>query len=106
LTDVGAVASPSGPNGIGSLPPSLRVLIAEDSVTLQKLYLYNFGREGIKPAIANNGKEAVELTKAQDFDIILLDVLMPEMSGEGMPLLYGLQCLRLLWLAMMQRRCG
>jgi CheY-like chemotaxis protein len=58
------------------------VLIAEDSTTLQKLYVYNFSREGIEPVIANNGREAVELASSRPFDVMLLDVLMPEVSGD------------------------
>lgn len=65
---------------IGDLS-GVRVLIAEDNKTNQLVtsrYLQHYGCEF---EIANNGIEAVEKLMANDFDIILMDISMPEMNG-------------------------
>ncbi|MFQ3578742.1 MAG: ATP-binding protein [Bacteroidales bacterium] len=59
----------------------LTILIAEDNLTNQKyiknlLLLYN-----LKPYIVNNGLEALEAVHNNNFDIILMDLNMPEMNG-------------------------
>jgi CheY-like chemotaxis protein len=67
----------------GAIPvEDVRILIAEDhemnQVFMQKL----FKNLGIKHyAIANNGREAVEILSAQNFDLVLMDCHMPEMNG-------------------------
>ncbi len=62
------------------LPP-LRVLLAEDSVVNQKLALGLLEKHGHTVTIANNGKEAIHLWESQGFDVVLMDVQMPEMDG-------------------------
>lgn len=59
----------------------LRILYAEDDMINQKLGQAVFMNEGHEIIIANNGSEAVELFQQQDFDLILMDVQMPEMDG-------------------------
>ena len=60
---------------------SLRILLAEDSLVNQKLAVGLLERQGHSITVANNGKEAVALAGLQDFDVILMDVQMPEMDG-------------------------
>ncbi len=60
---------------------SLRVLLAEDNVvnqTLAQRLLHKFGHE---VDIANNGKEAVAMWRGTSYDLILMDVDMPELNG-------------------------
>jgi len=59
----------------------LRILLAEDSLVNQKLAMGLLKRHGHNIQIANNGNEAVAAVKEHDFDIILMDVQMPEMDG-------------------------
>ena len=59
----------------------LRVLVAEDHPVNQKLVLSFLQRLGHSVRIASNGIEAVEAARTERFDIILMDVEMPEMDG-------------------------
>jgi CheY-like chemotaxis protein len=59
----------------------LRILIAEDNLTNQKIATRILTKLGYQPDIANNGKEVMEMISQDHYDIILMDVLMPEMSG-------------------------
>ena len=59
----------------------LRVLAAEDNVVNQlvlKTLLHQFG---IQPVIVNNGREAVEAWESGSWDLVLMDVQMPDMDG-------------------------
>lgn len=60
---------------------NLRVLVAEDNLINQKVTLNQLKNMGIEAEIANNGVEAVEACKKGQFDIVLMDVQMPEMDG-------------------------
>ncbi len=62
-------------------PSGLRVLLAEDSLYNQKLAVALLERKGHHVVVANNGTEAVGLARAQPFDLILMDIQMPEMDG-------------------------
>ena len=62
------------------LPP-LQVLLAEDSLANQKLAIGLLKRWGHTVTVANNGREAVALASQRKFDLILMDVQMPEMDG-------------------------
>ncbi|RLB03410.1 MAG: hypothetical protein DRG55_00355 [Deltaproteobacteria bacterium] len=59
----------------------LKVLLAEDNPVNQKLALKLLERQGWKVTVASDGREAVERAKEEDFDLILMDVQMPEMDG-------------------------
>ena len=60
---------------------SLRVLLAEDNLVNQQLMLRILNREGHETVVANNGREAVESSANQEFDVILMDIQMPELDG-------------------------
>jgi PAS domain S-box-containing protein len=60
---------------------SLRVLLAEDNPVNQTLAIRILERLGHKVQVVNNGKEAVARAQAEEFDVILMDVQMPEMDG-------------------------
>lgn len=59
----------------------LNILIAEDNLINQKLAMWVLNKLGYDPQIANNGREAIEMQIEKSFDVILMDILMPEMSG-------------------------
>ena len=63
-----------------ALPP-LRILLVEDSVFNQKLAVGLLQKHGHTVVVANNGREAVAWMDAGDFDVVLMDVEMPEMDG-------------------------
>lgn len=64
-----------------SMLSELKVLIAEDNGVNQKVLQYMLDQLGVKSDLANNGREAVQLTKSNDYDIVFMDVQMPEMDG-------------------------
>lgn len=59
----------------------LRILLAEDSLVNQKLVLALLDKAGHEVTLANNGREAVAAFESQKFDVVLMDVQMPEMDG-------------------------
>jgi PAS domain S-box-containing protein len=59
----------------------LRILLAEDSLVNQKLAVGLLERRGHSVLVANNGREAVAALKVHPFDLVLMDVQMPEMDG-------------------------
>jgi len=61
--------------------PSLRVLLAEDNPVNVKFALKLLEKAGHQVEVAGNGREAVERWQSQPFDVVLMDVQMPEMDG-------------------------
>jgi len=66
---------------INALPDELSILLAEDNLINQKVAQSIFKNIGYEIEIAKNGAEAVELVEKQKFDVIFMDLLMPEMDG-------------------------
>ncbi len=60
---------------------SLNILLAEDNLINQKLAISLIQRMGHKVSVAQNGRQALEAIEREKFDIILMDVQMPEMDG-------------------------
>ena len=59
----------------------LRILLAEDNVVNQKLALRLLSQMGYRADVAANGLEAIQAVERQPYDVILMDVQMPEMDG-------------------------
>ncbi|MFK7924093.1 MAG: ATP-binding protein [Bacteroidia bacterium] len=59
----------------------LSILVAEDNMVNQKLVLRMLQKLGYQADLAQNGKEAVALVATKVYDLILMDVKMPEMDG-------------------------
>ena len=66
--------------GMGARLP-LRVLLAEDHASNQKLALLTLGRLGYRADVAANGLEVLAALERQSYDVILMDMQMPEMDG-------------------------
>jgi len=63
-----------------SLKP-LDILVAEDNTINQKMILKVLEKMGYNAMVANNGREAIHMLDQQFYDLILMDVQMPEMDG-------------------------
>ena len=59
----------------------LRILVAEDNLVNQKLTLKILSKLGFEADLAENGKVAVDMANQQTYDVILMDVQMPEIDG-------------------------
>jgi PAS domain S-box-containing protein len=65
---------------MGELLP-LRILLAEDHPVNQKVALLTLQRMGYRADVAGNGLEVLDALRRQPYDVVLMDVLMPEMDG-------------------------
>jgi PAS domain S-box-containing protein len=59
----------------------LRILLAEDNVVNQKVALRLLGQMGYRADVAANGIEAIDAVERQTYDVVLMDVQMPELDG-------------------------
>ena len=61
--------------------PALRVLLAEDNLVNQRLALRLLEKAGHTVRVAGNGRQALQALERDRFDVVLMDVQMPEMDG-------------------------
>jgi CheY-like chemotaxis protein len=60
---------------------SKSILFVEDDKPISEMYARVLERDGYKVAFAYNGAEALQKARAKHFDLILLDIMMPELTG-------------------------
>jgi signal transduction histidine kinase/CheY-like chemotaxis protein len=65
----------------GRAGSSLKILVAEDNPVNQRVALRMLGKRGHRITVVNNGREALAALEMQAFDLVLMDVQMPEMDG-------------------------
>jgi len=58
-----------------------RILLLEDEKSLSDVISLNLEMEGFEVIVADKGKEALALSKSQHFDLIILDIMLPDISG-------------------------
>lgn len=63
---------------------AVKVAIVEDDIAISQMYRLKFETEGFEVQTAENGKLGLELVEQFKPDIILLDLMMPEMTGDQM----------------------
>ena len=71
---------PSIDQGLGERHP-LRLLLAEDNAVNQKLAIRLLQRMGYTTDLATNGLEAIDALSAKEYDVVLMDVQMPDLDG-------------------------
>ena len=59
----------------------LKILLAEDNIVNQKLATKILEKQGHQVTVVSNRRESVDALEKEDFDLILMDVQMPEMDG-------------------------
>jgi DNA-binding response OmpR family regulator len=58
-----------------------RILVVEDEATLRDTLAYNLTKEGYEVSTSGDGAEALELARADKFDLIVLDIMLPGLDG-------------------------
>ena len=78
-------AEPVAPAHAGRLAERhpLRVLVAEDNVVNQKVVMAMLSHLGYRPDLVANGEEAVDAVRRVDYDVVFMDLQMPELDGVG-----------------------
>ncbi len=58
-----------------------KMLLVEDNKLSQKMMFYTLRHVGLKADVADDGRKAVEMATSNKYDIILMDIMMPELNG-------------------------
>jgi len=80
LLTAGEFSEESDGNG-NSEDAMARILLIEDDEPLRSLYKYELEEEGYEVMIAEDGKTALKSLEQSSYDLIILDMVMPEMDG-------------------------
>ena len=64
------------------MEPRIRILLAEDNPAMANVMRFNLQRIGAEVAMAQHGREAVELLESHEFDLLVTDLQMPQMNGD------------------------
>ena len=78
---LGRGQSRSAVRTLRATPPALRVLLVEDDPTSREVALLLLGHLGYRADVAGNGAEALAAVDAAPYDVVLMDVQLPEMDG-------------------------
>ena len=58
-----------------------KLLVVDDEVAISEIIKFNFEKEGYLVDTADNGTEAIKLVEKNDYDLMLLDIMMPKLNG-------------------------
>ncbi|TNE69643.1 MAG: response regulator transcription factor [Bacteroidetes bacterium] len=61
--------------------PAKKILIVDDEPDILEFLQYNLKKEGYVVVTANDGKQAIQVAEAENPDLIVLDIMMPELDG-------------------------
>ena len=61
--------------------PSAKILLVEDEESLAKGLEYNLSEEGYQVDIAKDGKQAIEMFDKNNYDVVVLDIMLPYKNG-------------------------
>ncbi|MEO5345849.1 MAG: response regulator [Magnetococcus sp. YQC-9] len=79
---LGRVTASAPPRRVGGRrPTTLRILVVDDLVNNQKVALNLLEQAGHEVALASNGNEALTILTAKPFDVVLMDLQMPQLDG-------------------------
>ncbi len=84
VTAVAPTTAAAPPETAAKIEPAARrlhILLAEDSLVNQKLAVGLLERRGHRVCVANNGREALAAIEREPYDLVLMDVQMPELDG-------------------------
>ncbi len=81
ITELDRSTFSSGRSEIDDIKLSGKILVAEDDGVNQKVILSMLKKVGLQTTLANDGREAVEKATTESFDLILMDMHMPNMNG-------------------------
>lgn len=59
----------------------MKILVVDDDVHIQKLYKEELEEEGYEVVVADTGTKAMSLFAKENFDLVTLDILMPDVDG-------------------------
>lgn len=85
IQEVLGTSSRQKPLGASAIPkhdlPPMAILVVEDHPVNQKLAMNLLEKWGLRPTLAENGREALDLLTSHHYDVVLMDMQMPEMDG-------------------------
>ncbi|MDX9998454.1 MAG: ATP-binding protein [Phenylobacterium sp.] len=81
LGEAPSEAAPTAPQAAPADGPPLRILAAEDNPVNQLVLTTLLEQAGLSPRVVDSGRKAVEAWETGDWDVILMDVQMPDMDG-------------------------
>ncbi|WP_298436506.1 response regulator [Geobacter sp.] len=81
FTPVGNVGMTDPAPVLRTTPQPLRILLAEDNATSREVMRRMLETEGHRVTIVTNGREALEVLEEREFELVLMDVQMPELDG-------------------------
>jgi len=79
--EISAQPVPEADRARAALPGDLKILLAEDNPVNVKVVVRLLERVGLKVVVADNGVQALQMLAREKFDLVLMDVQMPELDG-------------------------